>query len=223
MFIIYFWERERQRETEHEWGRGREREGDRIWSRFQALGHQHRAGSGAWTHEPRYHDLSQSQKLNWQSYSGTPEAIFLGHCWPFKCKNLWCFSVFILPDILGHFTLMMKSFFLELFVFQFSWHFSTILHFHHWPPSFYPSSICWWPHRTQWSSHSHSPIPSFPVISTLISAILPAHNSSKPWSYNSWWSSTWRSYMHLKLKLPKIKFHILTYDFPQVVTLTVLQ
>ena len=36
--FIYFWDRERQRETEHEWGRGRERGKHRIGSsRLRAI------------------------------------------------------------------------------------------------------------------------------------------------------------------------------------------
>ena len=50
-----------------------EREGDRIWSRLQAPSCQHRAWHGAWTHEPRDHDLSQSRTLNWLNHLGAPE------------------------------------------------------------------------------------------------------------------------------------------------------
>ena len=51
-------------ETEDKQGRDREREGDRVWSRLQALSHQHRARCGAPTHEPRDYDLSSSWMLN---------------------------------------------------------------------------------------------------------------------------------------------------------------
>ena len=50
-------------------GKGqRERGRHRIWSRLQTLSCQHRAGCGAWTHEPQYHDLSHP-----------------GGCSPFSC------------------------------------------------------------------------------------------------------------------------------------------
>ena len=66
--FIHFWESE----TEHEWRRGRERGRHRIWSRLQALSHQHRAWCGAWTHKLRDHDLSRSQTLSRLSHPGAP-------------------------------------------------------------------------------------------------------------------------------------------------------
>ena len=71
-FFFGFFLRERERESEQ--GRGRERWRHRIQSRLQALGCQHRPWCGAWTHEPRDHDLSWNLMLNWLSHSGTPHA-----------------------------------------------------------------------------------------------------------------------------------------------------
>ena len=71
--FIYFWKRECVCEQGLE---QRERHRHRIWSRFQALGCQHRARCGAWTHKPWDHDLSWSQKLNRLSYPGAPLVIF---------------------------------------------------------------------------------------------------------------------------------------------------
>ena len=62
---------ERERESAHKWGRGRKRGRHRIRSRIQALSCQDRARGGARTHEPRDHDLSQSQMLNKLSHLGT--------------------------------------------------------------------------------------------------------------------------------------------------------
>ena len=74
---IYFWESERERETEHKWGRGRERGRHRIWSRLQPLSCQHTARHGARTHELWHHDLSWSQMLNRLSHLGAPVFNFL--------------------------------------------------------------------------------------------------------------------------------------------------
>ena len=69
-FNIYFWEWE----TQCEQRRGRERGRHRIWSRLQALSYQHRAWCGAWTHEPRDHDLSWSLELNGLNHPGAPHS-----------------------------------------------------------------------------------------------------------------------------------------------------
>ena len=66
---VYWFLRDRQNTSG---GRGRERRRPRIWSRFQGLSCQHRTRHGAQTHEPRDHDLSRSQTLNWLSHSGAP-------------------------------------------------------------------------------------------------------------------------------------------------------
>ena len=58
MFIYFEKDTEKDRQTECEWGRGREWVRHRIWSRFQALNHQHRAWHGAQTHKLWDHDLS---------------------------------------------------------------------------------------------------------------------------------------------------------------------
>ena len=60
------------KQTECKWGRGRERGRHRIWSRFQALSYQHRAGCGAQTHKLSDHDLSRSWTLNQLSQPGAP-------------------------------------------------------------------------------------------------------------------------------------------------------
>ena len=70
--LFCFWERERDRERERDSMSGGRAERERIWSRLQALRHQHRAGHGAWTHKPCDHDLSWSQMLNWLSQPGAP-------------------------------------------------------------------------------------------------------------------------------------------------------
>ena len=44
----------------------------RIRSRLQVLSRQHRVRHGAWTHEPRDHDLSWSWTLNRLSHPGAP-------------------------------------------------------------------------------------------------------------------------------------------------------
>ena len=67
----------RQRETERERGRGKERGRHRIWSRLQALSHQHRAWHGARTHKPGDQDLSHSLTLNQLSHPSTPLYFFL--------------------------------------------------------------------------------------------------------------------------------------------------
>lgn len=51
---------------------------------------------------------------------------------------------------------MKKPFLLKLFVSRFSFYSFTVLYFHQKLLFFYPSSKCWWSHKTQWS-HSHSP------------------------------------------------------------------
>ena len=56
---------------------GADRGRHRIWSGFQALSCQPRAGHGAQTHEPWDCDLSRSQTLNQLSHSGTPVIRFL--------------------------------------------------------------------------------------------------------------------------------------------------
>ena len=70
--FIYFWEKERQSVRGGGTERERERGRHRNWSRLQALSCQHRAGCRARTHEPRDHDLSRSQMLNWLSHPGAP-------------------------------------------------------------------------------------------------------------------------------------------------------
>ena len=68
--FIYFWERERQRQSV---SRGRaERGGHRIRSRLQVLNCQDGAQCGARTHEPWNHNLSRSRTLNRLSHPGTP-------------------------------------------------------------------------------------------------------------------------------------------------------
>ena len=75
-FTAYLFLRERETETETECEQGRdrerERERERIWSRLQALSCQHRAQSGARTHEPWDRDLSWSWTLNRLSHPGAP-------------------------------------------------------------------------------------------------------------------------------------------------------
>ena len=61
--FIYFWERGRQRETEHDCGRSRERGRHRIQNRLQALSHQPRAWCGARTHGLRDRDLAEVGRL----------------------------------------------------------------------------------------------------------------------------------------------------------------
>ena len=70
MFTYYFWETKGQSACKG-WA---EREGGRhrIRSRLQALSCQHRAGRGAWTHQPWDHDLSWSRTLNRPSHPGAP-------------------------------------------------------------------------------------------------------------------------------------------------------
>ena len=74
LFNVYLFLKEK--ETEHERGRGRERGRLRIQSRLQAPSCQHRARSGARTHEPNRenHDLSRNHMLNRLSRPGVPEA-----------------------------------------------------------------------------------------------------------------------------------------------------
>ena len=71
------------REREHKPGRVRGRGRHRIRSRLQSLSCQHRAQRGAWTHEPRDHDMSQSQTLNQLSHPGTSEELLLKCLLPF--------------------------------------------------------------------------------------------------------------------------------------------
>ena len=71
--FIYFWRRET--ETEHERGRSRERGRHRIWSRLQALSHQHRARRRARTHKLWDHDLSRSWTLNRLSHPDTSRSM----------------------------------------------------------------------------------------------------------------------------------------------------
>ena len=68
MFIFIF-----DRERDRAWAREGQREGETQ----EAPSCQHRAGRGAWTHEPWDHDLSQSWTLNQLSYPGAPSFSFL--------------------------------------------------------------------------------------------------------------------------------------------------
>lgn len=65
--------------------------------------------------------------------------------------------------------------------------------------------------------------PPFCVRSHTISTDTASHDPSKPRICHSWWPSTRRSQRHTKLNWSKTNLHILTYDFPQAVTPTVLQ
>ena len=71
-FLVFIFEIQRDRETEHELGRRRERGRPRIGSRLQAPNCQHRAWCGAQTHKPQDHDLGRSQTLNQLSHPGAP-------------------------------------------------------------------------------------------------------------------------------------------------------
>ena len=71
-FLMFIFEREKEWERDRvQAGEGQRENGrHRIWNRLQALSCQHRAQGGAWIHEPRDHDLSWSQMLNWLSHPG---------------------------------------------------------------------------------------------------------------------------------------------------------
>ena len=79
--FIYFWERERERES---WG-GTERETETEGPK-QAPHWQRKAWRGARTHEPWDHDLSRSQSLSWLSDPGAPKYWLLGTC----CFSILC-------------------------------------------------------------------------------------------------------------------------------------
>ena len=70
LILIYFWERERERQSVSRGGA--ETEGHRIQSRLQALSCQHKARHGAQTHKLWDHDLSSSRTLNQLSHPGAP-------------------------------------------------------------------------------------------------------------------------------------------------------
>ena len=116
-----------------------------------------------------------------------------------------------------------RPFFLKFFVSHFSLYFSAVRLPPSWTPVFLP---------IQWMLvASRNPVvfslslrenPPFCVISHTISTDTP-HDSSKPRICHSWWPSTRRSQRHIKLNLSKTNLHILTHDFPQAATLTVLQ
>ena len=66
----------------------RERGRQRVWNRLQVLSCQHRARRGAWTHEPRDHDLSRSRTLNRLSHPGAPQLLICIHICSLFPKNL---------------------------------------------------------------------------------------------------------------------------------------
>ena len=70
IFLMLIVEREREKQGVN--GGGAERGRYRIWSRLQALSHQHRAQCRAWTHEPLDNDLSRSRTLSQVSHPGAP-------------------------------------------------------------------------------------------------------------------------------------------------------
>ena len=69
--FIYSW----GREIECVQGRGRVRGRHRMQSILRAPNCQRRVRCGAWTHQPRDHDLSQSQTLSGLSHPGAPNLI----------------------------------------------------------------------------------------------------------------------------------------------------
>ena len=85
MFIyLSFFESKRQSTS----GGGAERGRHRIQSRLQALRFQHRAWPGTQSHEPRDHDLSQSQMLSQLSHPGAPRSGLLrGAVWRSHCPD----------------------------------------------------------------------------------------------------------------------------------------
>ena len=98
--FIHFWERHRARAGEGRRERGRHR----IRSRLQAPRCQHRARCGAWTHDPRDHDLSLSRRLHQLSLPGAPvvgnseaqgplgdfSCQFSGQCWKRMLLEINC-------------------------------------------------------------------------------------------------------------------------------------
>ena len=94
-FIVYFWQRERDRAWAGEGQRKRGRH--RIGSRPQALSCQHRAQRGARTQEQQDHDLDRSWTLKQLSHPDAPVYVI------FKKFNIyiltWEISTF-LPKLL---------------------------------------------------------------------------------------------------------------------------
>ena len=70
--FVFFFKFIFEREREHKQGRSRERGRHRIRGLLQALSCQYGAQCGARTHEPRDHDLSQSQMLHGLNHPGGP-------------------------------------------------------------------------------------------------------------------------------------------------------